>query len=105
MRHRQAEKWALQHGSQFSPEKYELVHFSRDPTGHTSKNTDIAYDDDGAGTMEDARFQHVVYSTRLKMDRLLRGETIFNSQFPEVTGAEMHIDDIGVAVGHLEVLV
>ena len=29
--HREAEKWARKHGSQFAPAKYELVHFTRDP--------------------------------------------------------------------------
>ena len=29
--HNKAEKWARQHGSQFAPAKYELVHFTRDP--------------------------------------------------------------------------
>ena len=29
--HRHAEEWARRHGSQFSPAKYELVHFTRDP--------------------------------------------------------------------------
>jgi ribonuclease HI len=29
--HRKAEQWAKQHGSQFAPKKYELVHFTRDP--------------------------------------------------------------------------
>jgi ribonuclease HI len=29
--HMKAAKWALQHGSQFAPAKYELVHFTRDP--------------------------------------------------------------------------
>ena len=33
--HRKAEKWALQHGSQFAPAKYELVHFTRDPKANT----------------------------------------------------------------------
>jgi ribonuclease HI len=28
--HQKAEKWALQHGSQFAPDKYDLVHFTRD---------------------------------------------------------------------------
>jgi len=34
--HRTAEKWALQHGSQFAPAKYELVHFTRDPKANTT---------------------------------------------------------------------
>jgi Reverse transcriptase (RNA-dependent DNA polymerase) len=29
--HRRAENWARQHGSQFAPTKYELVHFTRNP--------------------------------------------------------------------------
>jgi ribonuclease HI len=29
--HRKAEQWAVKHGSQFAPAKYELVHFTRDP--------------------------------------------------------------------------
>jgi ribonuclease HI len=29
--HRKAEQWAIKHGSQFAPAKYELVHFTRDP--------------------------------------------------------------------------
>jgi hypothetical protein len=29
--HRKAERWALQHGSQFAQAKYELVHFTREP--------------------------------------------------------------------------
>jgi ribonuclease HI len=36
MRHRQAEEWAAQHGSEFAPKKYELVHFSRDPWMNTT---------------------------------------------------------------------
>jgi hypothetical protein len=34
--HREAEKWARQHGSQFAPAKYELVHFTRDPASSTT---------------------------------------------------------------------
>ena len=34
--HQKAEKWALQHGSQFDPDKYELVHFTRDPKQNTT---------------------------------------------------------------------
>ena len=34
--HRTAEKWALQHGSQFAPAKYELVHFTRDPKANST---------------------------------------------------------------------
>lgn len=34
--HRKAEKWAAQHGSQFAPAKYELVHFTRDPKANST---------------------------------------------------------------------
>ena len=34
--HQRAEKWALRHGSQFAPAKYELVHFTRDPKANTT---------------------------------------------------------------------
>jgi hypothetical protein len=34
--HQKAEEWALRHGSQFAPAKYELVHFTRDPTKNTT---------------------------------------------------------------------
>ncbi|EPS26195.1 hypothetical protein PDE_01131 [Penicillium oxalicum 114-2] len=33
--HRKAEQWAVKHGSQFAPAKYELVHFTRDPKKNT----------------------------------------------------------------------
>lgn len=34
--HRKAQEWARKHGSQFSPTKYELVHFTRDPKASTT---------------------------------------------------------------------
>ena len=34
--HRKAEEWATQHGSQFAPAKYELVHFTRDPKANST---------------------------------------------------------------------
>jgi hypothetical protein len=34
--HQKAEQWALQHGSQFAPAKYELVHFTRDPKANAT---------------------------------------------------------------------
>jgi hypothetical protein len=34
--HRKADKWAQQHGSQFAPTKYELVHFTRDAQANTT---------------------------------------------------------------------
>ncbi|KAM0664346.1 hypothetical protein ACQRIU_006929 [Beauveria bassiana] len=34
--HHKAEEWAVKHGSKFAPAKYELVHFTRDPTANTT---------------------------------------------------------------------
>ncbi|KAK9445095.1 hypothetical protein VB005_01558 [Metarhizium brunneum] len=34
--HRKAQDWATKHGSQFSPAKYELVHFTRDPKANST---------------------------------------------------------------------
>jgi hypothetical protein len=34
--HQTTEKWALQHGSQFTPAKYKLIHFTRDPKANTT---------------------------------------------------------------------
>jgi hypothetical protein len=34
--HRRAEAWAAQHGSQFAPTKYELVHFTHDPKANNT---------------------------------------------------------------------
>ena len=34
--HRKAEEWALKHGSQFAPAKYELIHFTREPSFNTT---------------------------------------------------------------------
>lgn len=36
LRHRKAERWAQQHGSQFAPSKNELIHFPRDLCADTS---------------------------------------------------------------------
>ncbi len=34
--HRKAEEWAVKHGSQFAPAKYELVHFTRNPGANST---------------------------------------------------------------------
>jgi ribonuclease HI len=34
--HRKAEEWAVKHGSQFAPAKYELVHFTRNPRANST---------------------------------------------------------------------
>lgn len=34
--HRKAEDWAVKHGSQFAPAKYELIHFTRDPKANST---------------------------------------------------------------------
>jgi ribonuclease HI len=42
--HMKAAKWALQHGSQFAPAKYELVHFTRDPKMSTTHALRLPHD-------------------------------------------------------------
>jgi hypothetical protein len=43
-----------------------------------------------------------MFSTRQNIDRLSRGDTNFESQYPEATGPEMSLEEIGSAVGHPE---
>lgn len=87
----------------------QIIGVSR-PTGVMAKNSDISDggdigdEGDTSSTIREARSHHVVYSTRLNMERLLRGSKVFRSQFPEITGADKHLEEIGAAVGHCEVL-
>ncbi|EXJ79110.1 hypothetical protein A1O3_08611 [Capronia epimyces CBS 606.96] len=79
----------------------QIVGVSR-PTSNTSKWSDIGYGEDRG--VEPANAPHLVYSTRLNMGNLLAGKTVFDSQYPDVTPAQLDIKDIGKAVGHIEVL-
>lgn len=81
----------------------QLVGVSR-PTANTSKYSDIGYGSDEDRVVEEAKSLHIVYSTRLNMEKLLMGDTVFDSQFPDITGPQMDIKDIGAAVGHAEIL-
>jgi hypothetical protein len=80
----------------------QLVGVAR-PTAHTSKWSDIGYGNDNDRTVEEANSQHIVYSTRLNMEKLLKGDTVFDSQYPDLRPA-LDLRDIGGAVGHIEVL-
>ncbi|KAJ9617834.1 uncharacterized protein PV06_06217 [Exophiala oligosperma] len=81
----------------------QLVGVSR-PQGNTSKWSDIGYGADSERKVENANSQHLVYSTRLNMENLLAGRTIFDSQYPDSTPARMDIKKIGAAVGHVEIV-
>jgi GR25 family glycosyltransferase involved in LPS biosynthesis len=74
------------------------------PAGDTSKWSDLDHiNDDQRGQIhENGYSERVVFSTRQNIDRLLQGETTFKSQYPEATGPEMSIEEIGRAVGHPE---
>lgn len=41
--HRKAQDWATKHGSQFSPAKYELIHFTRDPKANSTHPLRLPY--------------------------------------------------------------
>lgn len=74
------------------------------PAGDTSRWSDVNHiNDDQRGQIDENGYsERVVFSTRQNIDRLLQGETSFKSQFPEATGPEMSIEEIGRAVGHPE---
>ncbi|CRG90417.1 putative RNA-directed DNA polymerase from transposon BS [Talaromyces islandicus] len=64
--HRKAEKWARQHGSQFAPAKYELVHFSRDPKANTTHSLRLPHATIKASPS--CRYLGVQMDTRLRWD-------------------------------------
>lgn len=72
------------------------------PPGGTDRWSDISHVEEWAqGHVFDKGLSlRVMYSTKQNIDRLLNGEKVFMSK----TGTEMHIDDIGAAVGHPEYL-
>ena len=74
------------------------------PAGNTSKWSNIVYGDESqSGIEERDSSENIVFSTRMNIDNLLAGRNVFESQFPETTGAEMHMEDISRAIGHPEV--
>lgn len=81
----------------------QLVGVSR-PLGNSSKWSDIGYGNEAERTVEPASSLNLVYSTRLNMLKLLEGKKMFDSQYYPVTPEEMNIQDIGAAVGHIQVL-
>jgi len=71
------------------------------PAGNRSRWSDIIEDISHDKSIEEMPLsERLMFPTRQNIDRLLRGETVFKSQFPEVTGEEMNIEEIGRAVGH-----
>ena len=70
------------------------------PAGNTSKDSDI---ETGDGSITEKGYtQGLMFSARQNMDRLLTGQTTFMSEYPEWTGEEMTLEDIGSARGHPE---
>ena len=69
------------------------------PAGNTSQYSDIENYD---GIAEEGIANGLMFSTRMNIDRLLKGEMTFKSSFPDVTGDDMSIDEITSAVGHYE---
>lgn len=72
------------------------------PPGGTDRWSDIGHVDEWQKGQEwDKGFSlRVMFSTRQNVDRLINGEKVFKS----AVDTEMHIDDIGAAVGHTELL-
>jgi len=64
---------------------------------HKSETEDEEYDDE-------SHSWRLMFPVRQNIDRLLRGETKFKSAFPEITGEEMELSQIGSGVGHAESL-
>lgn len=72
------------------------------PPGGTDRWSDIGHVDDWQKGQEwDKGFSlRVMFSTRQNIDRLINGEKVFRGAME----TEMHIDDIGAAVGHPQYL-
>jgi ribonuclease HI len=64
--HQKAEKWARQHGSQFAPAKYELVHFTRDPATSTTHALRLPHTTIKASPS--CRYLGIQMDTRLRWD-------------------------------------
>jgi len=75
------------------------------PAGNSSSWSDIGYGSDADRKIEEKGYsEKIVFSTRMNTGRLLAASKMFESQYPEYTGPEMNIEDIGRAVGHVEVV-
>jgi hypothetical protein len=73
------------------------------PAGNESKYSDIETEGDpDKAIVENGYTQNLVFSARMNLDRLLTGQTTFKSQFPNISGEKMTIEDIGGASGHPE---
>jgi len=72
------------------------------PAGPKNRLSDIHGSDGDLGVEEHARSESLVFPVRQNIERLFRGDTVFDSQYPNVTGANMSIEEIGRGVGHAE---
>ncbi|KAJ6114107.1 hypothetical protein N7512_007552 [Penicillium capsulatum] len=64
--HRKAEQWAVKHGSQFAPAKYELVHFTRDPGKNSTHALCLPHATIEAATS--CRYLGIQMDTKLRWD-------------------------------------
>ena len=64
--HRKAEEWAKKYGFQFAPAKYELVHFTRDPTANSTYALRLLHATIQAS--RSCRYLGVQMDTRLRWD-------------------------------------
>lgn len=64
--HRKAEEWAVKHGSQFAPAKYELVHFTRDPKKNSTHALCLPHATIKASTS--CRYLGIQMGTKLRWD-------------------------------------
>ena len=67
------------------------------PAGNSSSHSDIQ---EYSSINEVGLANGLMFSTRVNIERLLKGEKVFQSSFPEVTGEEMDIGEITSAVGY-----
>jgi len=73
--------------------------------GSTDRDTDIQTNKkNNPTTRKTSKSVRVTFSTRQNIQRLIAGETTFQSLYPNITGDLRSLEDIGSAVGHGELL-
>ena len=73
------------------------------PAGKSNRGSDIrGGTDEDAWIQEKSQSYRLVFPVRQNIERLLAGETVFESQFPDVTGQNVSFANITSAWGHPE---
>lgn len=73
------------------------------PAGNASKYSDVETEGDSDKTIVETGYtEKLMFSARMNIDRLLTGQTAFKSEFSDLSGEEMRIENIGSASGHPE---